>query len=458
LAVADGVVQWWDAATGEARIVGAGQRYTAQGGEVEPAARVPGARVRFSVDRHGGDRAVKVRLRRGARVAPAQRRFGDRSGQRSPDAKGPIPVVERWAAMLSGGRLDDVGKLYDPAAALDAGGTVWVGPRQIRRYWQSSTLLGGPSPESIHGEEDGSVRVRWPHHDAEVALESRLRVRRGEIVEQRHGEVETLRPAIEAVGIEVSSSELVNRAERSYAADKIAKVLDKLTTPVLHAGIRLDRSSDPARERPVMARVSIDLDGEPIRAHVDAPTMSEAVDLLEARLQDRLQHRAERRRALRRRGPTSGAGEWRHGDLPNRRAPTLHRPPGEGHVVRRKTYAPVALTVDEAIEDLDALDYDFFLFTDLATGHDTIVARAGGSYELRYLYGALAGDEPAASSPVVVDPRPAPVLTLEQARQHLDLGDEPWIFFQEPTSGRGHVLYRRRDGHHGLLTPHNAGG
>jgi hypothetical protein len=47
----------------------------------------------------------------------------------------------------------------------------------------------------------------------------------------------------------------------------------------------------------------------------------------------------------------------------------------------------------------------------------------------------------------------APELTLPQAQQRLDVDDEPWLFFKDPASGRGQVLYRRYDGHYGLITP-----
>ena len=35
----------------------------------------------------------------------------------------------------------------------------------------------------------------------------------------------------------------------------------------------------------------------------------------------------------------------------------------------------------------------------------------------------------------------------------LDEGDEPFVFFAEPDTSRGQVLYRRFDGHYGLITP-----
>ena len=45
------------------------------------------------------------------------------------------------------------------------------------------------------------------------------------------------------------------------------------------------------------------------------------------------------------------------------------------------------------------------------------------------------------------------MLTLDEARRWLELTDEPLLFFVEPASGRGAVLYRRYNGHYGLMTP-----
>jgi hypothetical protein len=37
--------------------------------------------------------------------------------------------------------------------------------------------------------------------------------------------------------------------------------------------------------------------------------------------------------------------------------------------------------------------------------------------------------------------------------QHLELMGWPFVFFRDPTTGRGSVLYHRYDGHYGLLVP-----
>ena len=236
--------------------------------------------------------------------------------------------------------------------------------------------------------------------------------------------------------------------------ERIEKVLAEISRPVLHVSVRLEQIDDPGRDRPASARVMVDIDGEPVRAQVRAATMAEAIDLVESRVRRRLDDLAQHRQALRRRGPTSPPGQWRHGDAPTERPRYLPRPFEDREIVRHKSFTTAEATVDEAIFDLEALDYDFFLFTDLARGEDAVVYRmADGAYGIQYRSGP--GTEPAdeTAAAVEVDPEPAPWLELAEARDRLDVTSAPWIFFVDSERDRGHVLYRRYDGHYGLITP-----
>jgi ribosome-associated translation inhibitor RaiA len=473
----DGVVAWFDPKAGTGRIDHAGHRYAVSAKAIEPAARVAGARVHFDIDhRTEGATATDVRLREGTRVARRQRRFGDLVGARAPDAKGtpeflrhrpelgrglahrPMRVVEGWAAFMAAGELDEAISLYAPDASLRVEGQVLIGPAAIRRFWAASPLLGGPAPAEVRGEDDAVV-VRWARQgpDGETT-ETRLQVAHGEIADQWLGATWIAAgPAAEELAITVSVAGEVSEADRAYAVDKIRKVIETTAAPVLAASIRLQQAADPARERPALARVTVVLDGEPIRTHVEARTMSEAADLLEKRLADRIGHLGGHLRALRRRGPASEPGQWRHGDPLEPRPGHYPRPVEEREIVRHKTASPAEVTIDEAVLDLEELDHDFHLFADLGTGQDAVVHRvAGGSYRVQYLHGPFEPTAPPAALPVELDDRPAPALTLAAARERLDVGPEPWVFFEDSDAGRGHLLYRRYDGHYGLVTPTDA--
>jgi ribosome-associated translation inhibitor RaiA len=74
----------------------------------------------------------------------------------------------------------------------------------------------------------------------------------------------------------------------SYAREKVAAVLDRTARPVLRVHVWLDRSSDPAVAEPAVAKVEIVLNGDVVRAHAVASTVSEAIDLMQDRLRSRL--------------------------------------------------------------------------------------------------------------------------------------------------------------------------
>jgi ribosome-associated translation inhibitor RaiA len=75
-----------------------------------------------------------------------------------------------------------------------------------------------------------------------------------------------------------------------YTREKISTVLGHTGRPVLYARVRLDRIANPAATRPVTARAEIDLNGRILHAETSADTPYEAVDLLQDRLEARLEH------------------------------------------------------------------------------------------------------------------------------------------------------------------------
>jgi hypothetical protein len=111
---------------------------------------------------------------------------------------------------------------------------------------------------------------------------------------------------------------------------------------------------------------------------------------------------------------------------------------------------------DEALFEMESMDYDFHLFTDAATGQDSVVYRAGPTgYRLAQLR-PRPESEPVVV-PLTVSTVPAAALSLAEAKERLDLTDQPFLFFADSATGRGNVLYHRYDGHYGLITPADTG-
>jgi len=259
----------------------------------------------------------------------------------------------------------------------------------------------------------------------------------------------------DVVDVVVQARGPVSPAERAYAHDKIGRVRGVAPGPVLFARVELVQHADPARERPAFAKAELDVNGRLVRGHVASATMFEAIDLLEARLRaqlERLAHRADAQH-LRHRG--GGDHEWRHGDRAASRPSYFPRPVEDRELVRRKSFAVGEMTVDDAVLDLELLDHDFYLFTNRESGEDNVIVRAeDGGYELLEPSGlsSLAHT----SAPVRHRATRPPTVGLDDATQLLDDGSMAFVFFVDAETGRGQVLYRRYDGHYGLILPSDA--
>lgn len=237
-----------------------------------------------------------------------------------------------------------------------------------------------------------------------------------------------------------------------YARRKVAKAVSQLDEPILHTRLRLSLSPDPAVERPAVAQVNVDVNGEPVRAGVSARDVTEAADLLAERLRRVLVRRHDRRDE-RHVGLPPEPGRWGHGRRPSRPRSHIARPPEEREVVPRQTFAVGLITPDEAAFDLEMFDHDFILFTDLASGEDCVLSTGKGEGYVLWRLHAPAPQPPVIAQPLTIVDGPAPVLALADAIERLNAGKEPFVFFEDAGTGRGRVLYRRFDGHYGLITP-----
>lgn len=223
----------------------------------------------------------------------------------------------------------------------------------------------------------------------------------------------------------------------------LQRLADQIAIPVLSASATLVHHRDPARERPVQASATIDLNGHWERASVEASEEVEAVDLLDAKLRRIVTRYNERRqRKGRLHAPTEGGdGHWRHGDLPTRRSPWPDLPDDERTIVERALYGPESRTVAEAEFDLDALGQTFTLFVDEGTGHDSLLCRNGdGSLDLVQL------DPPDSEGST-----DTVVLEVSKAIEQLVLTGHQLVLFRAAQTGRGAVVYHRSDGHYGLV-------
>jgi ribosome-associated translation inhibitor RaiA len=248
----------------------------------------------------------------------------------------------------------------------------------------------------------------------------------------------------------VADPELGERA-RQAAFALVSRLEQRTPRPLLHARVTLRQLPDPALERPATAKATLDVNGRLVRAHVAAKTMDDALDRLEERLSRNLKDLEEMRRVGRHATGAVEEGEWRHGNLPAVEPEYLARPVEERELRRHKTHELSAVTPEQAVLDMAALDRAFYLFTNVDTGEESVVyRRPNGEIGLLCVHPREAEG---AGAPLAPDPSPAPVLGAEAAIARLDASGEPFVFYVDAETKRGNVLYRRFDGHYGLIEP-----
>jgi ribosomal subunit interface protein len=242
----------------------------------------------------------------------------------------------------------------------------------------------------------------------------------------------------------------VGPAVQQYAEQKIGHVCRYAHEPVLSAHAVLTLSADPARQRPAIAEATLDVNGTFLRAQVAAEEMLESVDLLEDRLRRRLVQHQDRERTRHRWIGIAAEHEWRHGDVPAQRPEHFPRAAEDRQVIRRKSFALEPMTPDEAAFDMQLLGHDFLLFTDLSSGQDAVIWRTESGFRVQ---GEVSASERASTASPVDFDGPVPTLTEDEALQRLDLTGAAFVFYLDPDTHRGRVLYLRYDGHCGVITP-----
>ncbi|MBX6748641.1 MAG: sigma 54 modulation/S30EA ribosomal C-terminal domain-containing protein [Micromonosporaceae bacterium] len=226
----------------------------------------------------------------------------------------------------------------------------------------------------------------------------------------------------------------VSTQERDSAEEMVRDVLARHRRVVADARVRV---SGAACGGPGLVQVNLRVCGAPARVQVPGPTVAAAIATAASRLD----------RQITRLSTTWQAWPWPD---PERRSLGL---PGAGRIVREKAYRLRVARPCQAAATLHAMDYDVFLYTDVETGEDAVVYRAGPVGLALARQATMRPPMVAGPLALTVNPRKTPVLTRSQAARWLADGWLPFLFFTDPDTGRGNLLYRRYDGNLGLVTP-----
>ena len=79
--------------------------------------------------------------------------------------------------------------------------------------------------------------------------------------------------------VDISTKGDIAEADRDAARKKFSDLAVLVREPVRGIDIRLIHERNPANERPFSAEVVFNVDGRPVRAHVTAEHMREAIDI-----------------------------------------------------------------------------------------------------------------------------------------------------------------------------------
>ncbi len=183
---------------------------------------------------------------------------------------------------------------------------------------------------------------------------------------------------------------------REHVAAKVGKV-DRFGLPIAHVDVEVSFEPNPRQaDRAYEVELTCRGTGPVIRAEAHAQDKYGATDIALARLEERLRRAADRKRTRRvEKVVVVPAAEI----VPESVESTPDAEPDDGTVweegpivVRLKEHVSQPMTVSQAVESLELVGHDFYLFRDSDTGAPSVVYhRRGYNYGLLRLEGGTDG-------------------------------------------------------------------
>lgn len=248
---------------------------------------------------------------------------------------------------------------------------------------------------------------------------------------------------VPACGVVVQTVGEVLDSARDYVRTQVQGFLRRLPSDPSSAKVKLTAFTVAGVRWPALVQANLCLDDHLIRAQTAAGYFQEASHLLRMRLGEQLARLASSGTPRPWPAPTHRVQRPEFADLPGQ----------DREIVRRKAFALRRCTPDQAALTMDLMDYDFHLFIDAETGQDSVICRVGPTgYRLARL-ASMAPPSTPVTVPLTIDVHPVQTLTPAEAVQRLNATELPFRFLRDPDTGRGAVVYRRYDGHYGLIAP-----
>jgi putative sigma-54 modulation protein len=168
---------------------------------------------------------------------------------------------------------------------------------------------------------------------------------------------------------------------RNYVNQKIEKAVSHFQTWTTEVDVHLSVAKNPRINPKQTAEVTIYANGTVIRAEESSENLYASIDLVANKISRQLRKYKERRFDKKGSSPTTAVfnGHSDPGlveDLVGDRQPELPKT-----VVRTKYFAMPPMTVEEAMEQLDLVDHDFYVFCNSETGEiNVLYERNHGGY------------------------------------------------------------------------------
>jgi ribosomal subunit interface protein len=183
---------------------------------------------------------------------------------------------------------------------------------------------------------------------------------------------------------------------REHVAGKVGKV-DRFGLPITHVDVEISFEPNPRQaDRAYEVELTCHGSGPVVRAEAHAPDKYAATDIALARLEERLRRAADRKRTRRvEKVVVVPAADV----VPESLEPAPEAEPDDGTVweegpivVRLKEHVSQPMTVAQAVESMELVGHDFYLFRDRDSGAPSVVYhRRGYNYGLLRLEGGTDG-------------------------------------------------------------------
>lgn len=176
-------------------------------------------------------------------------------------------------------------------------------------------------------------------------------------------------------GRDIEITESIN----DYVQQKVGKVLDNVSDPTTTVDVTLSAPKDSKQQATQATEVTAYISGKIIRAEERNENLYASIDLVADKLKRQLRkykEKKQRRPQTRKENAELANESLANNELDLERAAEL-----PAKVLRNKFFAMPPMSAEEALENLELIDHDFYVFCNADTGKINVVyERNHGGY------------------------------------------------------------------------------